>query len=463
MITVDMVIRGGTIVRSDGCFDAGIAVDQGRIVGILRDEFLPQGGQVIDAQGKVIMAGIIDTHVHMRVPGKEEREDAITGGMAAAAGGVTTFLDMPNTVPPVNCAEAFNAKRELLSSQALVDFGLYGGDGETNVQRIGELAQAGAVALKTFLWPYPDRKDEFEGLSCTNDDALLDIFETAAQTGLVQVVHCEKKAIVDHYTRKLQAEGRRDPSVHAEARPILAEVEAVSRAVLFAMETGARLNIPHVSCGSVAAIIGAAKERGYNNITAETCPQYLFLTDERHEEIGPYAKVNPPLRTRSERDRLWEYVLDGTIDTMGSDHAPNLPEQIEWGWEDIFAAPAGRAEIETALPLMLTAVSKGRLGLNSLTRLMSENAARLYGLYPRKGVIQVGADADLVIIDMNKQATIKHQKLYTKQKDAARMFDGWQVTGMPVMTIVRGTVVMRDGEIVGQPGHGEFVSPARRG
>jgi dihydroorotase-like cyclic amidohydrolase len=251
--------------------------------------------------------------------------------------------------------------------------------------------------------------------------------------------------------------------VHSLARPVLAEAEAVSRAVLFAMETGVRLNIPHVSCGSVAAIIKAAKERGFDNITAETCPQYLFLTDERHDEIGPYAKVNPPLRSQHERERLWDYLLDGTIDTIGSDHAPNSPEQIEQGWEDVFAAPAGRAEIETSLSLMLTAVNQGRLDLSTLTRLMSENAARLYGLYPRKGVIRVGADADLVIVDMEKEATIDRRTLYTKQTEAARMFDGWQVTGMPVMTLVRGAVVMRDGEIVGQPGCGEFVSPLRGG
>jgi len=463
MKPVDAVIRGGTIVRSAGSYEAGIAIDGGRVVGIMSDQQLPPSREVIDARGKIILAGIIDTHVHMRYPGKEDREDAISGGMAAAAGGVTTFLDMPNTVPPVNCAEVLNAKKELLSRTALVDFALYGGDGESNVECIPELAQAGAVALKTFLWPYPDRKDEFEGLSCTNDDALLDIFEAVADTGLVQVVHCEKKAIVDHYTRQLQKEGRRAPSQHPESRPILAEAEAVSRVVQFAIETGARLNIPHVSCGSVAAIIKAAKEAGYRNVTAETCPQYLFLTSERHEEIGPYAKVNPPLRPQAERDRLWDYLLDGTIDTIGSDHAPNLPEQIEPGWTDIFAAPAGRAEIETSLPLMLSAVNQGKLSLNTLTQLMSENAARLYGLYPRKGVIEVGADADLVIVDMNKQLTIDHRQLYTKQKEAARMFDGWQVTAMPVLTMVRGTVVMRDGRIVGQPGHGQFVSPLRIG
>jgi allantoinase len=423
---------------------------------------LPEADNVVDAPGKVIMAGVIDTHVHMRVPGKEEREDAITGGMAAAAGGVTTFLDMPNTVPPVNSAQVLKSKAQLLSSMALVDFGLYGGDGETNVERIPELAEAGAVALKTFLWPYPDRKDEFEGLSCTNDDALLDIFEAAAKTGLVQVVHPEAKAVVDHYTGKLRAAGRREPTAHGEARPVLAEVEAVSKAILMAVETGVRLNIPHVSSGSVAAVVKAAKEKGYGNITAETCPQYLFLTEKRMREIGPYGKVNPPLRPQQERDKLWEYVLDGTIDTIGSDHAPNMPEEIERGWGDIFAAPAGRAEIETALPLMLTAVNQGKLGLPQLARLMSENAARLYGLYPQKGVIQVGADADLVIIDMSKRGTIKRERLYTKQKEAARMFDAWEVEGMPVMTIVRGEVIMRDGQIVGRPGFGQFIAPLSR-
>jgi len=209
----------------------------------------------------------------------------------------------------------------------------------------------------------------------------------------------------------------------------------------------------------VAAIVRAAKDRGYDNVTAETCPQYLFLTEKRMTEIGPYGKVNPPLRSQSEQDSLWGYLLDGTIDTIGSDHAPNLPDEIERGWGDIFAAPAGRAEIETALPLMLTAVNQGRLSLPKLVKLMCENAARLYGLYPRKGTIQVGADADLVIIDMTRSSTIDRRNMFTKQKDAARMFDGWQVMGIPVMTIVRGTVVMRDGHIVGEPGYGECVVP----
>jgi allantoinase len=176
-------------------------------------------------------------------------------------------------------------------------------------------------------------------------------------------------------------------------------------------------------------------------------------------EIGPYAKVNPPLRPQEEQDSLWTHLLGGTISTLGSDHGPHLQEHKERGWDDIFAAAAGSAGVETSLPLMLTAVNHGRLDLHTVTRLMSENVAKLYGLFPRKGVIQIGSDADLVIIDMDKKMTLERNKMHTKQKDAARMFDGWQVEGLPVMTILRGNVIMQDGEIVGKPGYGEFISP----
>lgn len=463
MEKVDLVIKSAKVVRSHDGFEAGIAIKEGKIVAIAADSQLPPAREVIDAGGRVVMAGVIDPHVHMREPGIVEREDWITGTMAAAAGGVTTVLDHPNSIPPVNCAEALLSKKEIIAHKALIDFGLFGGAGVTSIERIAEQAEAGAVAFKTFLWPYPDRKDEFEGLYSTDDDSLLDIFEAVAPTGLVESVHAESKPIVEHYTRKLMGKERRDPLMHGKSRPVLAEVEAISRTVLFAMETGVRLNIPHISSGSAAAVVKEARDKGYHNITGETCPHYLFLTEERMTEIGPYAKVNPPLRSREERDRLWEYLLEGTISTLGSDHGPHLSEHKERGWDDIFVAPAGSAALETALPVMLTAVNQGKIDLQALTKLMSENVAKLYGLYPRKGVIQVGSDADLVIVDMDKEMTIDRRKMYTKEKDAARMFDGWQVVGLPVMTIVRGTVIMRDGEVVGKPGYGQFISPFKTG
>jgi allantoinase len=454
---VDLLIKSGKVVRSDATFEADIAVKDGKIAGILEDGLQTEAKEVINAKGKYVMAGVIDPHNHMREPGIVKREDWITGTMAAAAGGVTTVLEHPVSIPPTTSAKAFRDKKELADGKSLIDFGLFGGDGTTSIENIPELAAAGAVAFKTFIWDYPDRQDEFAGITCTDDDALLSIFEAVAETGLVQTLHAESKAIVMHYTNKLIRAGRRDPTVHEESRPVLSEVEAVSRVLLFAMETGARLNIPHLSSGSAAAVIKAAQDKGYDNITVETCPHYLFLTKDRLAEIGPYGKVNPPIRSQEEQDKLWEHVLNGTISTIGSDHGPHLPEQKELGWKDIFAAPAGSAGVETMLPTMLNAASQGRLRLQDVTRLMSENVAKLYGLYPRKGVIRVGSDADLVIVDMNKEVTIDRRKAYTKQKDAFRMFDGYHIVGMPVMTIVRGSVVMRDGQVVGKPGYGEFI------
>jgi allantoinase len=272
-------------------------------------------------------------------------------------------------------------------------------------------------------------------------------------------VHAHNKDIVDHYTKKLLGGDLSNPLLHGVSKPILAEIEANSRSILFAMETGVKLNIAHISGGSAAAPLKAARQKGFGNITGETCPRYLLLTEERLKEIGPHGKVNPPIRSQAEQDILWEYVLDGTITTLGSDHTPHIPAHKEPGWQNILLAQDGSPAIQPGLAAMLTAVNQGRIDLPTLTQLMSENVARLYGLYPRKGVIQVGADADLVIVDMDKEMTIDRRRLYTKQKDVARLFDGWRAVGVPVMTILRGSVVMRDGEITGKPGYGQLVRP----
>jgi len=458
---VDLVIKSGTVVRSQDSFKAGIAIKDGKIVAIAVDSQLPPAKEVIDAKGKVVMAGVIDPHVHMREPGVVERGDWITGTSAAAAGGVTTVLDHPNSLPPVSSAQVLLAKKDLIGGRSLIDFGLFGGSGQTSIERIAEQAEAGAVAFKTFPEAFIGREDEFEGIFCTNDDALLTIFEEVAKTGLIQTLHAETKAIVDHYAKKLSREERRNPFMHGKARPVLAEVEMTSRAILLAMETGVRLSIPHISSGSAAALVKEARDRGHMNITGETCPHYLMLTEERMKVIGPFAKITPPLRAQEEQDRLWEVLLASGIYTLGSDHAPHLPRQKEAAWDDILTGPAGTAGLETMLPVMLTAVNQGKLDLQTLTKLNAENPAKLFGLYPRKGVIQVGSDADLVIVDMTKEMTLDRNKTHYKQKDSARMFDGWDAVGMPVMTIVRGSVIMRDGKVVGKPGHGRFLSPAQ--
>jgi dihydropyrimidinase/allantoinase len=459
MSKVDLVIKGGRIVRSDQVFTADIAIGDGKILGIMDGSWSPQADEVIDASGKVVMAGGIDPHVHSREPGITERDDFTTCTMAAAAGGVTTILEQPISIPPVNSVESFVYKKGLASSKAVVDFALYGGAGSTSIPHVQAQAMEGAVAFKTFLHaPSPGREAEFEGLYATDDGALLDVFSEVAKTGRVQCVHAENNGIIQYRIQKLREQGRVDPMAHGESRPVVAEVEAASRVIHFAKETGVRLNLCHISSGSAVAEAHRAKQEGYP-VTVETCPHYLFQTEEAMRTLGPYAKINPPLRSREEQEKLWMYLSKGAVDTIGSDHGPHLPEHKERGWEDIFAAPSGVSGLDTMLPLLLNAVNEGRLGLQKLTQLVSENVARMYGIYPQKGTVQPGSDADLIVVDMQKAMVIDPGRMYTKQREAARLFAGWRTQGTIVMTLVRGRMVMKDGVVVGKPGGGQFVRP----
>jgi len=448
------------VVLPDGIVRADISIRDGRIAALTDDRDSPASQEEIDATGRIVLPGLIDPHVHMREPGAEEREDWQTGTAAAAAGGVTTVLEMPVSVPPTSTVDAFQIKRRIAEQKAVVDFGLYGGAGITNLEQIPRLAEAGAVAFKTFLHePYPDRVAEFQGIYATDDGALLDIFRAVERTGLVQCVHAENNGIIEHRTRQLRAAGQVGPRAHGESRPVIAEVEAVSRTMLLAAEAGVRLNLCHVSSASAVEVAEEYRRRRRARVTIETCPQYLLLNEEDVVRLGPYAKISPPIRSEPERARLWGLFAAGVVDTIGTDHAPHVRAAKERGWADIFEAPAGAPGLETMLPLLLTRVAEGALTLEALANVASARAARLFGLHPRKGGIRVGADADLVVVDLERTQTLDSARMYTKQREAAKLFHGRKVQGVPVMTLVRGQVVMRDGEVVGAPGHGRLVRP----
>lgn len=454
---IDLVIKGGKIVGADGIFPAGLGIHEGRIVVIGAEEHLPLAAETIDAGGLLVLPGLIDPHVHLRDPGHTEREDWTTGSMAAALGGVTTLLDHPNSVPPVNRVANLREKVAIAGARSVVDFGLYGGAGETNLEDIMPLAEAGVVAYKTFLFPYMDRLDEFEGIFTTDDGALLDIFRAIAPTGLLSCIHAENYQLIAAATRKLKAQGLVSPAYHGPSHPLLAEEETTARAIRLARATGVRLHILHVSAGSVVDIISKAKAEGGVKVTAETCPHYLLLNEEQAASAGPYGLVSPPIRPEEERQSLWKHLLAGDIDTLGSDHAPHLASAKERGWENVFAAPSGAPSLETGLPLLLTEVHRGHLDLQTLVRLTSENVARMYGLYPRKGAIRVGSDADLTLVDPLLRRKVDRSKMVTKGRDTARLFDGWETVGAPVKVLVRGRSVMDQGRITVEPGYGRFV------
>ena len=443
----DLVVRNGWVVTPGGMFRGGVAVKGGVFVAVGADEALPPGEQTIDAGGRHLLPGVIDTHVHFREPGLTHKEDLGTGSAAAACGGVTTVLEMPNTVPPTGTVEAFRQKKALAEAKSYVDVGLYGVVLQDNVEQLPALAEAGVVAFKLFMG------ETTGGIPAPDDGRMLEACGLIAKTGLVLAVHAENNPVIQRWMARYKAGGRTDPKVWDEARPAIAEIEAIQRAILFAEHCGTKLHIVHLTAREALPIITAARARGLR-VTAETCPHYVFLDSSRANTIGTLSRMNPPIRSKDDAEALWAGLLDGRVDSIATDHAPHTRE--EKVKPSIWDVQSGFPGVETSLPLFLTAVNQGRMSLTHLTRLACESPARIFGLYPQKGAIRVGSDADLALVDMEREGKIEAAALHSKSKLSP--YDGWKVKGLPTMTILRGQVVMKDGEPVGPP-RGRTVRP----
>jgi dihydroorotase len=446
----DLVVRGGRIVSPAGTFQGGIAARDGVIVGVGQDHELPQAHEVIDAAGRDVLPGVIDCHVHIREPGYEYKEDWRSGTAAAACGGVTTVFDMPNTMPVTADAEGFRAKDARASRGAYVDYGLYGLLGQHNVAELQGLADLGVIGFKCYMGETTGK------IPPPDDGTMLEAFEIVCRLGLRVAVHAENDAILQHLVRRLKAAGRTDPFAHVESRPDVCAVEAVGRAIAIAEAARAPLHILHESCRDSLPVIRAAKQRGVD-VTAETCPHYLLLTAKDMSRLGAILRVNPPVRFPGHAEALWKGLDDGTLDMLATDHAPHTPE--EKTQPNIWDGHSGFPGVETAVPLMLNEVNRGRMTIERYVEWSAAAPARAWGLYPRKGSLQVGSDADMVIVDMSRECLIRGSELHSKSKITP--FEGMHVRGVPVYTIVRGRVVFREGELVGEPGWGRRVTPRR--
>ncbi|MGQ9679389.1 MAG: allantoinase AllB [Candidatus Bathyarchaeia archaeon] len=446
---VDLAIRNGKIYTPEGFLEASLYIDEGKIIGITKRELI-DSDETIDAGGGFILPGMIDMHVHLRDPGSPEREDFESGTRAAACGGVTTIADMPNTTPPVTTLEAFEHKRKAIKDKAIVDYALIAGAGEIGEDVLRSMGRAGAVAFKTFMI------SRFKELAAS-DGQMLDNFKVIAQTGRPCLVHAENEDIVSRGRGVAKKLNRKDPIAHCEFRPAIAEVEAISRTLLLAKETDVKLHICHMTSGGGVEVLKSAKREGFR-VTGETSPNYLLLTADAMLKSGPYAKIDPPLRGLNDQISLWEALRSGTIDVLASDHAPYAKEEKDLGWNDIFEAPSGSVAVETSLPLMLDCVNRGLITLDRIVKVFSVNPAKILGLYPKKGALAVGSDADLVIVNMKRPFKILGEQLHSKQKHTP--FEGWRGEGVPEYTLLRGSVVMESGEVVGKPGYGEFQKPS---
>ena len=445
---VDLVIHGGIIVNENTEEAASLAIVDGRIAAIGAAELMPPAHETIDATGRHLLPGAIDPHVHFRDPGLEYKEDWGTGTAAAACGGVTTVFDMPNTDPPTGTREALALKQAHAREKAVVDYGIYGLLDEGNLDTLEDLAADGVIGFKLFVG------NTTGNLPCPSDGAILEGFEIIARLGLRCTVHAENSPILFRRERAMQAVGRTDVLAHLAARPDVCALEALNRIAIFAEWTGARVHIAHESTRLSLPYIRAAKARGVD-LTVETCPQYLFLsTDDMHGPNGSILRVNPPIREPGHGAPLFDALLDGTIDMLATDHAPHLP--AEKTRANIWDCGCGFPGVETSMPLMLTAVNQGRMTLGQYVRASSANPARAFGLYPRKGVLRVGADADIAVVDLHRHGLISPERLHSRSK--VTPFAYCAVQGLPVMTLVRGKVVMREGEIVAAPGWGRQVN-----
>lgn len=446
---LDLILKNAKVYLEDRFVEGvSVGVQAGRIAAIAAPECMPEGARTLDLTGEYLIPGTIDTHMHVRDPGHTERGTFYTETMAAAAGGVTTILEQPISVPPQHNVEILERRIARAEAQCVVDFAFYGAAGGEYLEDIAQLAADGRiVAYKTFLHAPPEgREQEFQGLTMADDAQLYAGMRELAKTGLFCAFHAENNDMISANIKRLRAEGRVSPEYHCVSRPTVAEVTSVERILNFVRETGARVEIAHVSCPEVMELLRQAKKDGLP-VYVETCPHYLFLTEEDMVKFGPYAKCNPPVRSRAQAEKLWDYINDGTVDYMGSDHSPFLVEEKTRGLKDIFAAAAGFPGADLRLPLMLDAVAEGRTTLEKVVELLSVNPARCFGLYPTKGTIQVGADADFTLFRMDRHTVVDKARNYSHARDIAIPYDGRELKCAVTGTIVRGRAVMRDGVV----------------
>lgn len=450
---VDILIKQGLVVTHSGTFQADITVKGEKISGLLAPGSQEEAEQIIDAKGMLVFPGIIDSHVHFNEPGREDWEGFETGSQSAAAGGITTIIDMPlNSDPCTINKKELQRKIERGEKHSLVDFALWGGATPDNLHDLEDLHAGGVAAFKAFL-SYSGI-DEFCNLP---DGELLDILQRLGKMGNVLGLHAESDAITSYLSAKLQNTGRVDRKAFLESRPPITEEEAVNR-VLFLRKklyTTGSLHFLHISLAESVNVINHAKLSGAR-VTVETCPHYLTLTEEDFIKIGPVAKCAPPIRSSKELEALWECVNNGLVDTIGSDHSPCPTEAKELGEENIWKAWGGLSGIQSMLPLIFSeGVIKRKVPFSRLIGMMTYNPAKLFGLYPQKGILQPGADADIVLFDPNKTWTLKKEDLFYKNKHSP--YIGKTITGSVEMTFVRGKLIYEKGEIKAPPGIGKFL------
>lgn len=429
----DLIIRNGFIVNETSTIKADIAVSNGTVVQISQTPIVSDGGEdIVDGSGLYIFPGLVDTHVHLNEPGRTEWEGIETGTHSLAAGGITTYFDMPlNSYPPTSNAKAYRMKEELAKEKSRIDFRLWGALVPGNIDQLESLHECGAIGFKAFM--SRSGTDDFRS---SDDQTLFAGMKKISELGAILAVHAESDIITHELTQEAIRNGEGTAASYSGARPIEAEIEAVQRILSYAKVTQCKIHIVHVSSRKVIRLVEQAKDQGID-VTVETCPHYLSLTIDDMEQLGTIAKCAPPLRDTEERENLWKSFQNGEIDIIGSDHSP---APFEMKKRSIFESWGGISGAQSTLNVLLEeGYFKRGVSLESIVKTVSSNPAKRFGIYPRKGMIATGSDADFVIVDLNESFVLERGDLLYRHPFSP--YVGKRFRGKVVSTYVGGNKV----------------------
>jgi dihydroorotase (multifunctional complex type) len=424
--------------------DCSIAIENGTIFKIGKESQMPNSDEKTNLRNMLVLPGLIDVHVHLRDEGKAYKEDFYTGTAAAAAGGMTTVLDMPNNDPVTMSTETLKNRMRIAESKVLVNVGFYS-EFPTHLGEVAGIVAQGAVGFKLFM------ARQVGGLNIDDDKALQEAFTKAGETGVPVAVHAEDKAWLMENEESLKRAKRHDVAAFLKAHSERVEFKAVERLLDVSEKTSVRLHFCHMTTEEGLNAVVEAKKSG-RNVTCEVTPQHLFLSNIDFGRSAFMLTMMPPLRGERHREALWKGLVDGWVDALGSDHAPHALSEKSAG--SVWDVKVGVPGLETTLPLMLTMVRKNRIQLVRVVQLLSEKPAEIFNLRDRGGLAQ-GNKADLVVVDFKQKFRIDASKFHSKARYSP--FDGWEVQGKPTKTFVNGVLVMDEQEIVAKAGSGEVI------
>ncbi len=445
---MDIVLANAKAFVNNEIVKCGLAINDGQILRVGKEANMPEASMKIDLKDLLVLPGLIDAHVHLRDEGKAYKEDFCTGTAAAAAGGFATVLDMPNNDPITMSAETLRNRMKLAEEKIFVDVGFYS-EFPKNMKEISQIVEEGAIGFKLFM------AEQVGGLNIDDDHALIETFRIANKLDVPIASHAEDRTTLKKAEEELKRSNHNDVEAFLEAHSEGVESKAVKRLLHIAKQTRAHVHFCHLSTRKGLESMIGGKKSGLR-ITCEATPHHLLLSASDLKRIGTLAVTMPPVREAEHIDALWKGIKEGWVDTVGSDHAPHKLEEKQA--KNVWNVKVGIPGLETALPLLLTEVNRGRISIADVVRLMAEKPAEVFRL-EGKGSLKEGNRADLTVVDLKRKYKVDASKFFSKAKFSP--FDGWNLQGKPVKTFVNGQLVMDDGEIVAEAGSGQVIRRKR--